>query len=73
MQDINNTSSGQTGATHYYAQLRLPDKGCVIKGLIVCHIVLLGSIKGLGLRWDGFRAQVLQHPMEAYKYNITYF
>ncbi len=27
----------QTGATHYYAQLGLPDKGRAIKGLVVCN------------------------------------
>ena len=28
----------QTGATHYHAQLGLPDKGRAIKGLVVCNI-----------------------------------
>ena len=27
----------QTGVTHYYAQLGLPDKGRAIKGLVVCN------------------------------------
>ena len=27
----------QTGITHYHAQLGLPDKGCAIKGLVVCN------------------------------------
>ncbi len=27
----------QTGATQYHAQLGLPDKGCTIKGLVVCN------------------------------------
>ncbi len=27
----------QTGATHYHAQLGLPDKGRVINGLVVCN------------------------------------
>ncbi len=27
----------KTGATQYYAQLGLPDKGCIIKGLVVCN------------------------------------
>ena len=27
----------QTGATQYPAQLRLPDKGRAIKGLVVCN------------------------------------
>ncbi len=35
----------QPGATHYHAQLTLLDKG-----LIVCYVVWLGSMKGMGLR-----------------------
>ena len=27
----------KTGATNYHAQLGLPDKGCAIKGLVVCN------------------------------------
>ena len=27
----------QTGATHYHAQLGLPDKGRAIKGFVVCN------------------------------------
>ena len=27
----------QTGATHYHANLGLPDKGREIKGLVVCN------------------------------------
>ena len=27
----------QTGATQYHAHLGLPDKGCAIKGLVVCN------------------------------------
>ncbi len=27
----------ETGATQYYAQLGLPDKGRAIKGLVVCN------------------------------------
>ena len=30
----------KSGAPHYHAQLRLPDKGREIKGLIVCYVVL---------------------------------
>ncbi len=65
------------GATRYNAQLRLPDKGRAIKGLIVCYMVWLGSIKGMGLRTfarcaglvpfccqDGYRDQVPQHQIE---------
>ena len=28
-----------TGETQYHAQLGLPDKGCAIKGLVVCNDV----------------------------------
>ena len=34
----------QTGATHYHAQLGLPDKDRAIKGLVVCYVVWLGSM-----------------------------
>ncbi len=27
----------KTGATQYHAQLGLPDKGCSIKGLVICN------------------------------------
>ena len=27
----------KTEATHYHAQLELPDKGCAIRGLVVCN------------------------------------
>ncbi len=42
MRDIDSMSRGgmpwpQTGATHYHAQLELPDKGRAIKGLVVCN------------------------------------
>ena len=30
----------KTGATHYHAQLGFPDNGCVIKGLVVCFVVI---------------------------------
>ncbi len=69
-----------TGATHYHAQLGLPDKGCAIKELVVCSIVRLGSIyEGNGsldlckvhrsapfveVRVVKNRAQVLQHRIE---------
>ena len=43
MRDITSTSRGnalpKTGATHYPAQLELPDKGRVIKGFVVCYEV----------------------------------
>ena len=42
-------------ATHYYAQLRIPDKGRSIKDLVVCYVVWLGSmIYGMGL-WTSAR------------------
>ena len=37
----------QTGTTHYHAH---PDKGGAIKGLVVCYVLWLGSMKGIGLR-----------------------
>ena len=38
----------QKGATHYKnAQLGLPDKGGANKGLVVCYVVWLGSMKGM--------------------------
>ncbi len=40
MRDINSMSRRmpwpQTGATQYHVQLRLPDKGSSLKGLVVC-------------------------------------
>ncbi len=65
----------QTGETH--AELVLPDKGHTIIGLVVCYVVVLGSMKGIGhvrstecslVSWCGrndYRAQVpQQHPIE---------
>ncbi len=54
------------------AQLRIPDKGRTIKMFVVCLVVWLRSMKGMGLRTvlipccgqDGYRAQVPQHPIE---------
>ena len=40
----------KTGATHYLAQLEISDKVHAIKGLVVCYVVWLGSMKGIGLR-----------------------
>ncbi len=40
----------QTGATHYYTQLGLPDKGHAIKGLVVCYPVRLESMKRMALK-----------------------
>ena len=45
----------QTGATQYYTQSGLTDKGCAIKGLVVCFVVWLGSMSyGMGL-WTSTR------------------
>ena len=60
----------QTGATHYHAQLGLSDRGWV-----VCYVVWLGSMNGMGLvqgacvcipccGQGGYRAQVPQHPID---------
>ncbi len=70
-------------ATHYHAQSGHLDKTRVIKGLVVCYVVWLGSMKGMGLRTyarfaslipcckDDYRAQVHQHPIET-KHIIHY-
>ncbi len=79
----------QTGATHYHAQLGLPDKGRANKGLVVCYIVWLESMKEVGLRhsqgawvWRdmvpccgqaGYGDQLPQHPIETYLHNIVTF
>ena len=42
----------KTGATQYHAQLGLLDKGCAIKGLVVCNsweLELLNLLNGLAL------------------------
>ncbi len=42
----------QTGATQYHAQVRLPDKGRAIKGLVVCNnwdLEPLDLLNGLAL------------------------
>ena len=42
----------QTGATQYHAQLGLLDKGCAIKGLVVCNswdLETLDLLNGLDL------------------------
>ncbi len=71
----------QTGPTQYHAKLRPPAKGRSIKGLVICYVVLLGSmIFGIGLltsTWcslvpccgqDGYRAQFPhQHPIDSYR------
>ena len=51
--------------------LGLPERGRAIKGLVVCYVMWLGSIKGMGLKtcvglvpFCGYRAKVPQHPIE---------
>ncbi len=48
MRYINSTSRRMpwppTGATHYHAQLELPDKGRAIKGSVACYAVWRGSM-----------------------------
>ena len=42
----------QTGATQHHAQLGIPDKGCAIKGLVVCNnwdLEPLDLLNGLAL------------------------
>ncbi len=71
----------QTVATHCHAQLGIPDKCRVIKGLVVCYSVWLESMKGMGhtqgaqvlvlcCGQDGKRAQVLQQPSKKH-HNVT--
>ena len=55
----------QSGATHFHAQLGLPDKGPAIKRLVsLCFVVMI--YEGNGPCWgqDSHRDQVLQHPIE---------
>ncbi len=48
----------RTGKNRYLAQIRLPDKDCATKGLVVFYVVLLGSmIEGIGL-WTSARCVV---------------
>ena len=78
MRDINSTSRGkalapiQAQLITMHAQLGPSDMVRAVKGLVVCFVVLLGSMNGmvLGLAqgaWvgqDGYRAQVpQQHPI----------
>ncbi len=37
----------QTGAAHNHAELVLPYKDCAIKGIVVCYVEWLGSLKGM--------------------------
>ena len=69
MRDINSMSRGEClGATHYHAQLGLPDKGRAIKGLVVCNswdLEPLELLNGLALvcfqrplRYDSYMNKV---------------
>ncbi len=71
---MGNAFAPNRDATHYHAQIELPDKGRAINWLVVCYLVCLVSMKGMGLRtcarcaglvpYCGLRAQVPQHPIE---------
>ena len=39
----------KTGANHCQAHLGLTERGRAIKGLVLCYVVWLGSLKGMGL------------------------
>ncbi len=43
-------SISRGNAIHNNAQFRIPDKGHANKGLVVCYVVWVGSMKGMGLR-----------------------
>ncbi len=78
MNDINNMIRGKALAPIERNSLPCTFRQCrAIKGLVVCYVVWLGSIKGMGLRTceiyaclvpncgqDGYRAQITQHPIE---------
>ena len=56
MSDINSTSreeciASKTGATHFHAQLGLPDKVCAIKGLVVSYLCC--SMANINDQWYG--------------------
>ncbi len=66
-----------TGAINCHAQLGHPDKDRAIKGLVVCNVVWLGYMKGMGQRTCArcaglfsfcgqcsYQAQVPQHPIK---------
>ena len=68
MRDIKNYEQGEclgpkTGATHYHAQLGLPDTGRAVKGFVVCYCMLYVvvwlriMIYGIGL-WTSARSVV---------------
>ncbi len=67
------------GATHYHAQLGLPDKCLAIRGLVVCwSMARINDLWDVSLEkrtvhslvpccgQDGNRAQVPQHPIDSY-------
>ena len=74
----------QTGANHYHSRSRLADKSLVIKRLVVCKEVWLGSKKGMGLRtsakyigtkygtllWSGQDSHRAHAPQHPITYNI---
>ncbi len=46
----------KTGATRYQAHSGLVDKGGAIKGLVVCYVVRLESMKGMDPKTSALRA-----------------
>ena len=79
----------KTDATHYHAQLGLPDKSRAIKGLIAnvcCSMAKIndlwdGAMDQRNVRGlvpccccqDGYRAQVPQHTKNTYRYISLFF
>ena len=62
----------QTGTTHCHAQLRLPDKGHAIIGLVVSYAVWLGSlIYGMGLVVVRMAIELKYHSTQQI-HNITH-
>ena len=52
--------------TLYYAQLRLPDKGRVIKGLVIVYVDWLRSMKGIGWILGQAQSQTQQRCEDYY-------
>ncbi len=75
MSDINSTLAlmhwPQTGATHYHAQLGLPDKVCAIKGLVVSYLCC--SMANIDDLWDiyGFMDNLHVHCFKGEFYLLT--
>ncbi len=71
-------SWSQTGATHYHAELGLPDKGCAIKGWLSAILCGLDQRRGwvLGLAqgtWDWFIVVVVRMAIELMYHNTPFY